>query len=217
MEGHPRCPQSEPKVKGRLDQGGTLQALKFVDAATRHTTNHLLEPGRPYACEWMTIDEPDPDDDTVRLQAQAKGAAVFVRSEGMVAHVDGIYFVCSTGGIEGEGQIFRFRPGAGDDDGLIELSFTAGAGTLLSKPDNLTVAPWGDLVPCEDSSHEENCLVGLTTEGKLYLIAANAQSEWCGACFSHDGRTLFANIHKMPGMTIAIRGPWQSLRSGMAT
>lgn len=205
-----------PKVKGRLDLGGTLQALKFADAAIRHTTNYPLEPGRPHACEWVTIDEPDPENDTVRLKAQAKGAAVFVRGEGMVAHADGIYFVCSAGGIQGEGQIFRYQPGAGDNGGLIELSFTAGAGTLLSKPDNLTVAPWGDLVLCEDSHHDENCLVGLTPEGKTYLIAANAQSEWSGACFSPDGRTLFANIHKKPGMTIAIRGPWQSLRSGIA-
>lgn len=205
-----------PKVKGRLDQGGTLQALKFVDAAIQHTTDHPLDPGSPYACEWVTIDEPDPEDDTVRLQAKAKGAAVFVRGEGMVAHADGIYFVCSAGGIEGEGQIFRYRPRADGGSGLIELSFTAGADTLLSKPDNLTVAPWGDLVLCEDSRHDENCLAGLTSEGTIYLIAANAQSEWCGACFSHDGRTLFANIHKKPGMTIAIRGPWESLRSATA-
>lgn len=204
-----------PKVKGRLDQGGTLQALKFVDSAIRHTTDALLEPGHPYPCVWVTIDEPDPEDDTVRLQGHAQGAAVFVRGEGMVAHADGIYFVCSAGGIDGEGQIFRYRPGTGDDGGLIELSFTAGANSLLSKPDNLTVAPWGDLVLCEDSRHDENCLAGLTPEGKVYLIAANSQSEWCGACFSPDGRTLFANIHKKPGMTIAIRGPWESLRNGI--
>ena len=200
-----------PKVKGQLEQGGTLQALKFTDSALRHTTDDTLEPGRAYACEWVTINEPDPEEDTVRDEAQAKGAAVFVRSEGMVAHADGIYFVASAGGIEGEGQIFRYRPGAGDDGGTIELVFTAGPGTLLSKPDNLTVAPWGDLVLCEDNGHDANCLMGLTPSGTIYPIAANSQSEWCGACFSPDGRTLFANIHKKPGMTIAIRGPWESL------
>jgi secreted PhoX family phosphatase len=205
-----------PSVKGNLAAGGKLQALKFTDSAIRHTTDHALEPGRAYACEWVGIDEPDPEEDTVRDEAQAKGAAIFVRCEGMVAHADGIYFVASAGGAEGEGQIFRYRPDAGGPGGTLELIFTAGADTLLSKPDNLTVAPWGDLVLCEDSRHDENCLAGLTPQGKVYLIAANAQSEWCGACFSPDGRTLFANIFKKPGMTLAIRGPWDSLRNGGA-
>jgi hypothetical protein len=160
----------------------------------------------------VTIDQPDPEDNTVRLQAQQKGAAVFVRGEGMVANADGIYFACTTGGADGKGQIFRYRPGSGKQAGQLELVFTAAADTFLSQPDNLTVAPWGDLVLCEDSSHDSNCLAGLTPEGKIYLIAVNAQSERCGACFSPDGRTLFANIHKKPGMTIAIRGDWESLR-----
>lgn len=143
-----------PKAKGRLEQGGSLQALKFVDTANRHTTDHPMQPGHAYPCEWVTIDEPDPEDDTVRAHAQAKGAAVFVRGEGMVAHADGIYFACSAGGVEGEGQIFRYQPGTGGDGGQIELIFIAGADTLLSKPDNLAVAPWGDLVLCEDSRHQ---------------------------------------------------------------
>jgi secreted PhoX family phosphatase len=201
-----------PRVNGRLAEGGVLQALKFADSTIRHTTDDTLEPGRTYTCDWVTIAEPDPEDDTVRDQAQAQGAAIFVRSEGMVAHADGIYFVASAGGLEGEGQIFRYRPGKGRDGGTIELVFTANPGTLLSKPDNLTVAPWGDLVLCEDSGYDANCLMGLAPSGKVYPIAANAQSEWCGACFSPDGRTLFANIHKKPGMTLAIRGPWQTLR-----
>lgn len=205
-----------PKVKGRLDQGGTLQALKFVDPAIRHTTDDGLEPDRAYACEWVTIDEPDPEDDTVALQARGKAAAVFVRGEGMAAHADGVYFACTAGGTEGMGQIFRYRPGSGEDGGHIELICTAGVGTVLSKPDSLTVAPWGDLVLCEDTGRDENCIACLTPEGQVYLIAANSQSEWCGACFSPDGRTLFANIHKKSGMTIAIRGPWESLRPGIA-
>jgi secreted PhoX family phosphatase len=33
------------------------------------------------------------------------------------------------------------------------------------------------------------------------------QSEWAGACYSPDGRWLFANI-QTPGVTFAITGPW---------
>jgi uncharacterized protein len=32
-------------------------------------------------------------------------------------------------------------------------------------------------------------------------------AEWAGACFSPDGKTLFANIYR-PGFTVAISGPF---------
>ena len=32
-------------------------------------------------------------------------------------------------------------------------------------------------------------------------------SEWAGATFSPDGKTLFVNI-QTPGVTLAITGPW---------
>ena len=32
-------------------------------------------------------------------------------------------------------------------------------------------------------------------------------SEWAGATFSPDGKTLFVNI-QTPGVTFAITGPW---------
>jgi len=83
---------------------------------------------------------------------------------------------------------------------------------VLEKPDNITLNRWGDLIICEDNGLDIQCLAGLTAEGKLYYIASNKQSEWAGACFSHDGKILFANIHKKPGMTIAIQGDWQKLR-----
>ena len=33
--------------------------------------------------------------------------------------------------------------------------------------------------------------------------------EWCGVCFSPDGRWLFANCYT-PGFTAAITGPWEN-------
>ena len=33
------------------------------------------------------------------------------------------------------------------------------------------------------------------------------QAEWAGACYSPDGKWLFANI-QTPGITFAITGPW---------
>jgi secreted PhoX family phosphatase len=203
-----------PRVNGSLIQGGRLQALRFVDTAIRHSSRDALVAGKRYACSWVGIDEPDPEDDTVRLQAQAKGAAVFVRGEGMASAAgEGIYFACTTGGQAAQGQVFLYRPGAADEGGTLELVFSASDAGLLSCPDNLTIAPWGDLLICEDSRRGENCLLGLRPDGRLYVIAVTRRAEWCGACFSPDGRTLFANVHKKPGMTLGIRGDWAALRA----
>ena len=79
---------------------------------------------------------------------------------------------------------------------------------MIEHADNLTVAPWGDLVVCEDG-YEDQYLLGVTPEGSIYRIARNLinQSEFAGAVFSPDGSTLFVNIQN-PGMTLAITGPW---------
>ncbi|PCI61363.1 MAG: phosphatase [Kordiimonadales bacterium] len=201
-----------PTKAGHLAEGGTLQALKFVDGAINHTTKHPLQSGEKYLCTWVTVAEPDPEDNTVHLQAQKKGAAIFVRGEGLAVHDDGIYFSCTTGGAAGMGQIFKYVPGPGHGNGTIELVYEAKVRSILEKPDNITLNQWGDLIICEDNSLDTQCLVGLTPEGKIYYIAANTQSEWSGACFSPNGKILFANIHKGPGMTLAIQGPWEALR-----
>ena len=36
-----------------------------------------------------------------------------------------------------------------------------------------------------------------------------SSSEWAGACYSPDGKWLFANLQS-PGISIAITGPWKS-------
>lgn len=48
----------------------------------------------------------------------------------------------------------------------------------------------------------------LDAVGKTAAVAGNLRNtEWCGACFSPDGRILFANL-QAPGITLAITGPW---------
>jgi len=48
----------------------------------------------------------------------------------------------------------------------------------------------------------------LDAAGKTAAVAGNLRNtEWCGACFSRDGRILFANLQG-PGITLAITGPW---------
>ena len=73
------------------------------------------------------------------------------------------------------------------------------------------MAPWGDLIVCEDTSN--HCgLVGIRPDGSQYQLADNAHSnsELAGVCFAPDGKTLFVNI-QYPGMTLAVTGPFPTL------
>ena len=75
--------------------------------------------------------------------------------------------------------------------------------------DNLTIAPWGDLIVCEDRSGPVVRLVGVTPQGQLYPLAHNhMRTEFAGVTFSPGGSTLFVNMQG-EGLTVAITGPWQ--------
>ena len=75
-------------------------------------------------------------------------------------------------------------------------------------PDNLTVNPHGGLVACEDGDGL-NHLVLVAPDGSRAFLALNRNdSEFAGATFSADGRTLFANSQE-PGVVFAITGPWR--------
>lgn len=80
--------------------------------------------------------------------------------------------------------------------------------SLLHNADNIIMAPWGDLMVCEDTA--SHCgIVGVDPDGNMYEVADNAysDSELADACFSPDGTIMFVNI-QYPGMTLAITGPW---------
>ena len=120
------------------------------------------------------------------------------------------------------GQVFLYDP-ARD---AIKLIFESPSAEVLDAPDNITVSPRGGIVLCEDGDHTPQRLQGLTQSGQLFELAANnivlkegdhksfkgdfRGQEWCGATFSPDGRWLFANL-QMPGLTVAITGPWEEL------
>jgi secreted PhoX family phosphatase len=91
-----------------------------------------------------------------------------------------------------------------DDGGTIELVIEPNNPDLLDFPDNLIMAPWGDLLVCEDGWGEQY-VVGVTPDGNLYRFARNALNgaEFAGICFSPDGRTMFLNIYS-PGITLAV-------------
>jgi secreted PhoX family phosphatase len=68
-------------------------------------------------------------------------------------------------------------------------------------------------VICEDGPGD-NYVRAVAPDGLIWKVARNAasDSEFCGACFSPDGRTMFVNVQR-PGTTFAITGDWDALRA----
>ncbi|HEY9727301.1 MAG TPA: alkaline phosphatase PhoX [Chroococcales cyanobacterium] len=209
-----------PNQYGNLKAGGILQALVITGKAqvnTRNRPTQTIPVGQPLPVEWVTIDTPNPDNDNsptgVRYQGYAKGAARFSRGEGIWYGNGEFYFTCTDGGVAGCGQVWRYVPGATPQQGgTIELFVEPNDNKILDFPDNVVVAPTGDLFLCEDGDGD-NFVVGVTPNGQLYQFARNAinDSEFCGVCFSPSGQTMFVNIQN-PGITLAIWGPWPSNR-----
>ncbi len=208
-----------PKTPGRLAEGGRLQALKLRGNRRADTRNwpgmEEFPIGEPQPVEWVDLDDVEDPQNTLRKRGAAAGAAVFARGEGAWWGRDSAYFAMTNGGRKTFGQIFRYQPSPyegtereGEQPGFLELFAEPNDTELLRNCDNVTVAPWGDLILCEDTSG--HCrLVGVTPEGGFYVLAEMEEEEveLAGACFSPDGSTLFVNVQR-PGYTLAITGPW---------
>ncbi|MBD0263556.1 MAG: DUF839 domain-containing protein [Tolypothrix sp. Co-bin9] len=203
-----------PNEYGNLRSGGILEAL-VIDGMFRVNTrtNFLQYKNQPLPVKWVQIDNVDPVNNSssisVRTQGQNNGAAIFSRGEGCWYGNGLVYFTCTNGGDIRQGQIFAYDP----SNETITLVVESTNVEELNAPDNITVAPFGDLFVCEDGSGTEY-VHGVNQQGELYRFATNAinGSEFAGACFSPDGHTMFVNI-QTPGITCAIWGPWTRRRS----
>jgi secreted PhoX family phosphatase len=199
-----------PHQRGVLMAGGRLQALKLRDSASANTGVGFLDLlNQPLAAEWVDIPNPDPLDNqfanSTRAQGQAAGAARFVRGEGAWWANGLIYFCCTSGGNIGAGQVWAHDPAADTLTLVVESTDRA----VLEAPDNITVGPDGRLYLYEDGGNGNN-IVGVNSDGELFRVAENVvnDSEFCGGCFSHNGRFMFVNIQS-PGLTLVIEGPWR--------
>ncbi|MCD0446029.1 PhoX family protein [Glycomyces sp. A-F 0318] len=207
-----------PEVPGDLAEGGRLQMLKVADA-WNYDTRTGQRSGRVLYVEWVDIEEADPagaEEDPLAVfnQGWALGAAVFGRLEGCFYGDGAVYIASASGGDEGEGQLWEYRP-RGREGGTLKLVFESPDAELLSAPDDVTVSPGGSLILCESAA-----MRGLTREGEVFpLVGHEGAAEWRGATFSPDGKVLFANLQGAtrgepgdpalePGRTIAIWGPW---------
>lgn len=209
-----------PDTPGKLANGGRLQALALTGSPSADTRNH---DGRSWAVgdwrevEWVDLQDVEAPAGDLRKRGHAAGAALVARGEGVWWGADELYFTATSGGPIRRGQVLRLIPGLNGAADRLQLFVESADEKTFNMGDNITIAPWGHLVVCEDnySSEIRNHLKGVTPEGRIYTIARNvftANAEFAGACFSPDGQVLFVNI-MYPGMTLAIRGPWTSVRT----
>lgn len=210
-----------PNEPGRLAAGGVLEALRLVDYPGGVSTARDIPIGVALEADWVPVPNPDalPGQTSTSAQAREQGAAVIARGEGIwwSPTDQAAYVVSTSGGQAGRGQVFRYSPRA-DGTGTLELFIEAPAAgpdpnATWAAPDNITVAPWGDLVICEDGGGDEFLWMVSKARG-VFKLARNAQGggEFAGATFSRDGRTLFVNVQS-PGATFAITGPFRPLHS----
>lgn len=210
-----------PDAPGKLHEGGRLQALAIEEAPSFATHNwgkgRTLPIAAPKKTRWIDLDDVDPTENDLRLRGAAQGAAMFARGEGLCTDGEEFVFTCTVGGQARLGQVFHYRPSPFEGSpqeqeapGQLTLLAEAEYESILQNCDNITMAPWGDLVVCEDRVNGSNCgIVGIRPDGSQYQLAYNAYSgsELAGACFAPDSKTMFVNI-QYPGTTLAISGPW---------
>ncbi len=186
---------------------GVLQAL-VIENQSKLATAKLMKPGTSLEVSWIDIDDPTPDIDSVRYQAQKKGAAVFARGEGIWRLEKSVYFCATIGGPKERGQIFRLDIGKNGKDRLT-LVAQADHSNDLDMPDNITLTTWGDAYIAEDGPGA-NFIRVLKPDGKILDFAKNvgAASEFCGVCFTPDENILFVNLQNIHA-TLMIQGPFQ--------
>ena len=213
-----------PIDPARLSAGGALQMLAVKG---RPDLRKGVALGATFDVHWVPIAEPErlkPDSSlqgaAVAEQGLALGASAFARLEGCYIHGDAIFFTSTSGGDLGHGQIWVYRP----RQETLTLLFEARTLDALDYPDNLCVTPRGALLINEDNdSGNPQRMVGMDLDGRTFAFAESNVvmkgelgfkgdfrfEEWCGVCFSPDGRWLFANCYA-PGFTVAITGPWEN-------
>lgn len=207
---------------------GVLQAVRLVGEPRADMDNRVV--GQPYKVEWVTIDDPDHEDDTddrrdrvpgftpTRVQAVDKGAAVFSRGEGAWVDHGKVYFDCTSGGKARLGQIWEYDQGRE----TLTLVFESTDARQMQNPDNIVIVPQtGDVFAQEDSPGEQY-VRGVTQDGEIYdfALTKTSDSEFCGGCFDPSGRIFFLNQQGSRGtlpdgppgaqaVTYAIWGPFQ--------
>jgi len=180
-----------PNVHDDLTAGGRLQMLA-IDRRPNYDTRTRQRVGESLPVRWVDITDPDPtyptdfDDSAGSLVFQQgfdQGGATFARLEGCWYGERAIYINSTSGGDQGLGQVWEFRPGP--LGGRLTLIFESPSANLLDSPDNVTVSPRGGLLLCEDGD-DVQFVRGLDRRGRIFdfaqnLVSENVDQEFAGA------------------------------------
>jgi len=197
-------PRIRNRAFGHLIRGGALYAMA-IRLNQRSTCNGERLPvsrlngrnvvdtrtgmqaflGQPLKVAWVKIDEPDPESDTVRREAQSKGASVFRKGEGLIFDEEkGLAYFCASQGGDAElGQIWCYDP----VNETVTLVLESVNKRFLALPDNIVVGPDKTLYVCEDNAERAH-VVGIGENGKTFRMVENLlnRGELTGVCFSQD-------------------------------
>ena len=245
-------PNDTARRHGALEAGGRLEALRVRGEPGADLRQPVT--GASYAVDWVPIAEPDLDPEGFMpemlggnvvgtgksgpfLQAEAAGAARFVRGEGAWHHGESIYWVDTSGGVAGAGAVWTYQPRTE----TLHALYVSPSEIAADAPDNITVHGNGLILACEDGGGHVDAtgttrgtrLLAVGREGHAFVVGENnmrlevpiegkpaiepadyTSGEWAGATFSPDGKTLYVNI-QFPGVTLAIEGPWDALAAGI--
>ena len=80
--------------------------------------------------------------------------------------------------------------------------------------DNIYIAPWGDLLVCEDHDQQPCRVIGFRADASSYVLASCPiiGDELAGLCFSNATQTMIINVQGS-GKTLAISGDWTAIEA----
>ncbi|MER6145479.1 PhoX family protein [Streptomyces sparsogenes] len=208
--------------RGSLRAGGDLYAMRVPGVRDLST---VQETGTTFHdIEWVPVPDPLAKQTPIRFQDfGTKGITHAQKLEGCYWGGTSVYFVSSFAksadgsAADHYGQIWRYDP----QRRRLTLVIVFGPNTDVQlpgeSPDNITLAPSGGLMVCEDGNGAQH-VFGLTRRGEVYPMARGRQNigtpekpewgEFAGVTFSPDRRTMYVNCYT-PGTTFAVTGPWR--------
>ncbi len=206
-------PDDTSMTHGSLGHGGTVSAMR-VAGLTR--LGEVKTVGTTLAVSWAPVPGGNPDVSGLNGRFADGDVTRSRKLEGCWWGDDDRFYFSSAdenvAGIEHHGQIWALDPEAAT---VTLVAYIPADDPVFDAPDNITVAPWGQLFLCEDGDDDQYIIGCDPATGALWPFARNAMgtNEFAGANFSPDGKTLYVNIQN-PSTTFAITGPWGAQRNG---
>ena len=128
-----------------------MYASKVKDAPsldTRNWKDPKISIGQEMELDWIEMDEVHSPKDDLRFRGFDQGAACFARGEGCGIQ-KGLFILLVPTEAKQYGQIWQIS------GGKLILFSEPNDSDLVDNCDNITVAPWGDLILCEDGGGKQ--------------------------------------------------------------